>query len=210
MTESVTVRTATLLDTTYIDYLQHKNAEDLSFYPMSVLEREIVHGRIVLAEVNQTPAGYLYHGSLNSPTLRIHQACIQYDLRGYLYGAALVRWLIDLGRVSGAQEIALRCGSDIAANGFWRVMGFECIAVTQGGARRMRDINAWRLVLSDQLFSITVEPSSREKSASAWAKARKSGISLGSQFKRGKDLVDYRELIQSHDATNDLKVRPND
>lgn len=199
MTDTVTVRPAVLADMTYIDFLQKKNAEDLSFYPLSVLEREVGHQRVVLAEVNQTPAGYLYHGSLSSATLRIHQACIQYDLRGYLYGAALVRWLADLGQVSGAQEIALRCGSDIAANGFWRAMGFECIAVTQGGARRMRDINAWRLPLTDQLFSITVAPSSREKSAKAWGKARKAGISLGSQFKRGQDLVEYRALIEAHE-----------
>ena len=196
MTENVTVRPAVLADMTYIDFLQKKNAEDLSFYPLSVLEREMAHHRVLLAEVNGQPAGYLYHGSLSSPTLRIHQACIQYDLRGYLYGAALVRWLVDIGAVAGSQEIALRCGSDIAANGFWRAMGFECIAVTQGGARRMRDINAWRLALTDQLFEFSVAPSSREKSASAWTKARKAGIGLGSQFKRGQDLAEYRRIIE--------------
>jgi hypothetical protein len=183
---------------TYIDYLQRKNAEDLAFYPLSALEREVGNQRIVLAEVNDAPAGYLYHGSLASPTLKIHQACIQYDLRGYLYGAALVRWLTELGVASGSTEIALRCGSDIAANGFWQVMGFECVAVTQGGARRMRDINAWRLPLTGQLFSVTAEPSSREKSAKAWANARKDGIGLGSQFKRGKELADYRALIEGN------------
>ena len=130
---TVTVRPASTTDMTYIDHLQKKNAEDLSFYPLSVLEREVLNRRVVLAEVNDEPAGYLYHGSLASPILRIHQACIQYDLRGYLYGAALVRWLADLGRAAGSSEIALRCGSDIAANGFWRAMGFECIAVTRGG-----------------------------------------------------------------------------
>lgn len=196
MTETVAIRPAIPADLAYVDYLQHRNSEDLSFYPLSVLEREMVHHRVLLAEVNGQPAGYLYHGSLSSPTLRIHQACIQYDLRGYLYGAALVRWLADVGMAAGSQEIALRCGSDIAANGFWRAMGFECVAVTQGGARRMRDINAWRLPLADQLFSITVPPSSREKSATAWAKARKAGIGLGSQFKRGQDLVDYRRIIE--------------
>jgi hypothetical protein len=196
MTDNVTIRPATPADLTYVDHLQRRNAEELAFYPLSVLEREMGPQRVVLAEVNGEPAGYLYHGSLSSPTLRIHQACIQYDLRGYLYGAALVRWLADVGTAAGSQEIALRCGSDIAANGFWQAMGFECIAVTQGGARRMRDINAWRLPLTDQLFAITVPPSSREKSATAWAKARKQGISLGSQFKRGQDLADYRALIE--------------
>ena len=62
----------------------------------------------------------------------------------------------------------------------------------------MRDINAWRLTLEEQLFSITVEPSSREKSSKAWAKARKDGIGLGSQFKRGKELADYRAVIEGN------------
>lgn len=199
---STTIRLATADDMAYVDYLQRKNAEDLAFYPLSALEREVENHRLILAEVNSEPAGYLYHGSLASPTLKIHQACIQYDLRGYLYGAALVRWLTELGIASGSTEIALRCGSDIAANGFWQAMGFECVAVTQGGARRMRDINAWRLPLTEQLFTTAaVEPSSREKSAAAWAKARRDGIGLGSQFKRGKELADYRAIIEGRNPS---------
>ena len=196
MTELVMIRPAVSVDLSYVDQLQRRNAENLSFYPLSVLEREILNHRVILAEVNGDPAGYLYHGSLSSTTLRIHQACIQYDLRGYLYGAALIGWLIEIGTVAGSGEIALRCGSDIAANGFWRAMGFDCVAVAEGGARRMRDINAWRLPLTDQLFSISTPPSAREKSAKSWAKARKAGVSLGSQFKRGQDLSDYRRLVE--------------
>jgi GNAT superfamily N-acetyltransferase len=199
MTDSlITVRAAMPSDLTYIDHLQRKNAEDLSFYPTAVFDREIIQQRIVLALVNDEPAGYLYHGSTNGQTMRIHQACIQYDLRGYLYGAALVNWLIDLARAGNVGEIALRCGSDIAANGFWQTMGFECQSVTQGGARRMRDINAWRLPIQEQLFSLAMAPSTKQKSASAWAKARKDGISLGSSFKRGKDLAAYRTVIESN------------
>jgi len=200
----IVVRLATKDDLTYIDYLQKKNAEDLSFYPSAAFERELQNQRIILALVNDEPAGYLYHGSVESRKIKIHQACIQYDLRGYLYGAELVRWLIKLGESSHAHEIGLRCGSDIAANGFWRAMGFECQSVTEGGARRMRDINAWTLTLEPTLFSVVVEPSSKQKSASAWAKARKDGISLGSQFKRGKELSDYRRVVEE----NTQRVNP--
>jgi len=195
MTQAITLSAASMSDLSYIDYLQRKNAEELSFYPMSVFEREIGNARIILARLNDEPAGYLYHGSLSSSVLKIHQACIEYDLRGYLYGSALVNWLIDLARVSNCDEISLRCGSDIAANGFWQAMGFHCISVTPGGARRMRDINQWRYSLKESLFSIEVEASSRAQSSSAWTRARKEGLSLKSQFMRGRDLRTYREEI---------------
>ena len=57
------VRYADTKDLVFIDYLQKKNAEDLSFYPKVVLEREVANERILLALVNNEHAGYLYHGS---------------------------------------------------------------------------------------------------------------------------------------------------
>ena len=57
MTDSlITVRAAVPTDLTYIDHLQRKNAEDLSFYPTAVFDREIIQQRIVLASVNGEPA----------------------------------------------------------------------------------------------------------------------------------------------------------
>ena len=200
MTDFITIAPAAISDMVYIDYLQRKNSEQLSFYPLSVLEREVENQRLILASVNNEPAGYLYHGSVAAKTLRIHQACIQYDLRGYAYGAALVRWIVEIGNVSGSNEIALRCGSDIAANGFWQAMGFECVNVSNGGARRMRDINAWRLPLTDKLFAITTEPSTKKKSAKAWTNARKAGITIaGSSFSRGSALTEYRKTIEANE-----------
>ena len=46
------VRYAERKDLIFIDYLQKKNAEDLSFYPNVVLEREVDNQRILLALVN--------------------------------------------------------------------------------------------------------------------------------------------------------------
>ena len=73
---NIEIKYAELSDLVYIDHLQKKNAEDLSFYPKVVFEREIENQRILLALVNNQHAGYLYHGSikLDCP-LKIHQAC---------------------------------------------------------------------------------------------------------------------------------------
>ncbi len=185
------VRPATDRDLSYIDYLQKKNAEELSFYPKVVCEREIKNQRVVLAEFNNEPCGYLYHGAFGE-ICRVHQACIQYDLRGQLYGAKLVRHLISLCKAANSSSISLRCGSDIAANGFWKAMGFVCESISQGGVRRMRDINHWKLSLQPQLFIIGVEPSTKQKDASIW---RKRGSLKISSFKRGDALQEYRELV---------------
>jgi len=47
----------------YIDSLQRKNAEALSFYPRAVFEREQAKGRLFLGMLNGEPCGYLYVGA---------------------------------------------------------------------------------------------------------------------------------------------------
>jgi len=192
---SILVTPANSNDLTYIDSLQKKNAEELAFYPKIVFEREVENHRILLARVNNEPAGYIYHGAFGQ-TLKIHQACIQYDLRGQLYGAELVRNLVKLATGMSSNAISLRCGSDIEANGFWRNMGFSCERVTQGGIRRRRDINHWFLQLQPTLFPMVItDPSSKKKDASVWAKGRKKGFSQSS-FLRGKSTINYRNAIE--------------
>lgn len=189
---TIHVIAATPSDLKYIDHLQRKNAEELSFYPSAAFEREIQKNRIVLARINGDPVGYLYHGALGG-NVKIHQACIQYDARGYLYGSELVRWLVNLADVANSLSITLRCGSDISANGFWKTMGFYCQSVTQGGGRRMRDINEWRYNLQSPLFVTDTLPSEKKQDASLW---RKRTVSLGSQFIRGRALKNYRKSLE--------------
>ena len=183
-----------------IDYLQKKNAEDLSFYPKQVFERELDKQRILLALVNNQHAGYLYHGSFSSINLKIHQACIEYDLRGNWYGAGLVNTLEDMCKINLRKGISLRCGSDISANRFWQLMDFKCIDIQQGGVRRMRDINVWYKELEKDMFGFeSLEPSKKEKDASIWRK-RKKDKSQNSML-RGKALLDYRKsIVEEQDA----------
>jgi hypothetical protein len=190
----IEVQPATERDLIYIDHLQKKNAEDLAFYPKQVFEREILNNRILLAVLNNEPAGYIYHGSLNHQ-VKIHQACIEYDLRGQLYGSAIVRYLIDLASAANSLSISLRCGSDIAANGFWKAMGFYCQGVTAGGVRRMRDINNWRYDLQPQLFVTKTDPSEKKKSAALWRKYKDENPI--NSFKRGKAILNHRKMIEN-------------
>jgi GNAT superfamily N-acetyltransferase len=175
----------------YVDHLQKKNAEALSFYPKCVFERESEKGRIFLGILNGQPAGYLYVGA-HGKDVKCHQVCIEYDARKRLYGAALVQAMEDYAQ--GSYSITLRCGFDLEANAFWAAMGYNCIAVQDGGIRRMRKINVWRKSLAVELFQdLIVEPATGKADASIWRKNKQTG--LVTQFVRGKQMRDYRARI---------------
>jgi len=182
----------------YVDHLQKKNAEALSFYPKCVFERESEKGRIFLGILNGQPAGYLYVGA-HGNDVKCHQVCIEYDARKRLYGAALVQAMEDYAQ--GSYSITLRCGFDLEANQFWAAMGYNCIAVQDGGIRRMRKINVWRKSLSVELFQdLAVEPAAGKTDASIWRKNKQTGIIT--QFARGKQMRDYRaQIISQNEST---------
>jgi GNAT superfamily N-acetyltransferase len=182
----------------YIDSLQKKNAEALSFYPRQVFEREQENGRLFLGMLNGTPCGYIYVGA-KGLDIKCHQVCIEYDARKRMYGAALVKVLEDYAK--DAYTITLRCGFDLDANKFWAAMGYECVHHVEGGVRRMRTINVWRKQLISEMFQqIPLAPAVGKTSSAIWAKNKPLvGIS---QFSRGNKMEIYRESIkESHNAT---------
>lgn len=186
----------------YVDALQKKNAEALSFYPKCVFERESENGRIFLGLLNGQPCWYLYVGAAVAD-VKCHQVCIEYDARRKLYGAALVAAMEEYA--TGAFTITLRCGFDLDANKFWSEMGYKCIAVQDGGIRRMRKINVWRKLLKDELFvtDTIVEPAIGKTDASIWRRNKNTGIVT--QFIRGKRMRDYRAMIVGKDNAGDPK-----
>ncbi|MBA3577463.1 MAG: hypothetical protein H0W39_07630 [Sphingomonas sp.] len=177
----------------YVDGLQRKNAEQLSFYPKQVFEREAEKGRLFLGLLNGEPCGYIYMGA-PAVDVKCHQVCIQYDARRRLYGASLVVAMEDYANRFGASTLTLRCGFDLDANDFWGSLGYGVIANQTGGIRRMRTINVWRKELQPALFEqLFIEPARGKIDASLWAKHKQTGIVT--QFVRGKAMRDYRARI---------------
>jgi hypothetical protein len=180
----------------YIDMLQRKNAEALSFYPKQVFEREQKNGRLFLGLLNGQPCGYLYVGAAGGD-VKCHQVCIQYDVRRKLYGAMIATVMEQYAKDAYSNSITLRCGFDLDANKFWQDMGYNVIKIVDGGIRRMRKINVWRKYLRPQLFEdVYLEPAVGKTSASVWQKHKETGLVTG--FNRGKSLQDYRMKILSN------------
>ena len=186
----------------YIDMLQKKNAEALSFYPKVVFEREQLNGRLFLGLLNGEPAGYLYVGAAGGD-VKCHQVCIEYDARRKLYGAMLAIVMEQYARDSYSNSITLRCGFDLDANLFWKEMGYNVIKIVDGGVRRMRKINVWRKYLTTQLFEDEyLEPAVGKTDASLWRKHKETGLVTG--FVRGKKLDEYRMKLLDKNG-NEIK-----
>lgn len=177
----------------FVDGLQRKNAEALSFYPRCVFEREAEKKRLFLGLLNGEPCGYIYVGAKGT-NVRCHQVCIHYDLRRRMYGAMLVVAMEQYAENGKASTITLRCGSDLDANEFWLSLGYSCVAIKDGGVRRMRKINIWQKELSPGLFLIEhMEPSVQKTSAAFWSKHKQTGVVT--QFVRGDAMKKYRMLL---------------
>jgi GNAT superfamily N-acetyltransferase len=185
---------------TYIDMLQKKNAEALSFYPKVVFEREKQNGRLFLGLLNGEPCGYIYMGA-GGGDVKCHQVCIEYDARRKLYGSMLTIAMEDYAKKHQSNSVTLRCGFDLDANKFWKENGYNVIKIVDGGIRRMRKINVWRKYLKPQLFEdVYLEPSVGKTNASIWRKHKETGIISG--FSRGKQINDYRiKLISKNDTS---------
>jgi hypothetical protein len=178
----------------YVDGLQRKNADALSFYPKQVFERESERGRIFLGLLAGEPCGYIYVGAGANRDLKCHQVCIEYDARRRLYGAALVVAMEDWANEISCSRITLRCGFDLMANEFWKTLGYSCTAISDGGIRRMRKINTLVKQIAPELFQLeAIEPAVGVQDATYWRKHKQTGITT--QFARGKRLREYRALI---------------
>lgn len=130
----------------YVVDLARKNSDALSFIPTPRLEEYDRNGQVLLAFENDEPCGFLVFGA-GDTTMRVYQACIQYDSRRREHGLELVRRLVDAATRKGCQSISLWCANDLESNEFWRAAGFTFAGQREGGKTRGRLHNRWVMPL---------------------------------------------------------------
>lgn len=127
----------------YVDSLAKKNSEALSFIPRPRLEQYAERGQIIIAKENDEPAGFLIFGRGETET-RIYQACVQYDARRRQHGLDMVEELAGIATRASKECLRLWCASDLEANEFWRLAGFQKAGTREGGQRSAREHILWR------------------------------------------------------------------
>jgi ribosomal protein S18 acetylase RimI-like enzyme len=170
----------------YIDYLQRQNALDLAFYPLTVFEKALEERRMISCTDNDEMAGYILHGPVRpGKDTIIYQACVDYDSRRRYLGWDMVKDLIQLCNSGYATGIRLKCASTSESNEFWRMIGFYCTKISEGGVRRSRDINHWRADIQTPLFTMPdIIPSTKPMSSSTYNHLRSNGVVMPSRFSR--------------------------
>lgn len=115
----------------YVQHLQDTNKHAVGFLPTLALQQYADRNQLWLATENDDPCGYLLFGSNRRPrlrrapdTMRVIQACLQYDARRVHHATRLVRKLIQHSTTNRYTQISLWCASDLEANQFWSSLGF--------------------------------------------------------------------------------------
>ena len=174
------------LTVAYVDHLQHQNADDLAFYPLSTLSTALEAGHVLHCEDNGEPAGYLWFGAVRGGyDVTIYQACVDYQTRRRHLGWGMVADLVALATAGGATGIRLKCASSADANEFWQAAGFHCTHVQRGGRKRARDLNCYRTDIQPGLFILpAVVPSSKPIDLRAYSRDKAAGVAMPSRFSR--------------------------
>lgn len=115
----------------------------LGWVPRAIIRGKHDQGRILGIWNNGDCVGWL-GWAVSQGLMRIHYTWIRNDARLILHGRALVDAVNDLAHDRQLPRIELWCATDLAANVFWRALGFECICWRWGRAKKSRRHYLWR------------------------------------------------------------------
>lgn len=114
-------------DLAFIDGLRRRHSKALGFLSTVALAEKVRLGQVRLAVAggDGRPVGFLLHGSLRKPEVRVFQLAVDPASRGMGVGRRLVADLVERSAAAGAAGVSLRCREELAANRFWHGVGFD-------------------------------------------------------------------------------------
>lgn len=130
----------------YVPHLQNLHRREVGFLPTVALHEYEQRGQLWMARQNGAPCGYLAWGSFRGQrpvrdpyTVKIIQACIDYEAQRSTHGTNLVTQLEALATLAGIETLSCWCADDLPANRFWRNMGFRHVADRTGGSALIKN-----------------------------------------------------------------------
>jgi len=134
----------------YAVSLHDRHHDQLGFLPRDTFELAARRGRLLIATENGEACGMLLVGQRNH-VLRIHQTCVEEDLRRLKHATEMVAAALSLPGLNQVRQIKLRVADDLPANQFWRAIGCRVTHQTRGSIRRGRLINHYYLDVRDRM-----------------------------------------------------------
>ena len=156
---------ATVRDLPFVVAVQKCHGHALGFLPRQALAEKIRRRQVWVARQGRHKLGFLHHGSLARPEVRVFQIAVGEASRRGGVATALVDDLLDRAAAAGAAGLSLRCLSGLDANRFWRAAGFKLLTTEPGAkgelnvwVRRLRRTDPRRTVGTRFAFSSRVHP----------------------------------------------------
>jgi len=121
----------------------------IGFIPAPTYWRLHHQGRLAIVHSEGELLGWCASGCPR-PRTKLYQICVRPDVRRLLNATALCDYVARRLWIKGASFLTLRCGDDLAANWFWRAVGFAQTDQTKGGLRRGRIINHYEAQIGQE------------------------------------------------------------
>jgi len=138
------IRSASPEDLDTIKKIADAHKHELGFVLRPALARSIEREELLVAENTNGVIGFVdFHHRRDKQTTLYH-IVVESAYRGNGIGRALVEALIANARQEGKSYIQLKCPQDLAANEFYRRLGFRRVATDVG---ERRPLIVWRIEL---------------------------------------------------------------
>ena len=123
--------------------LADMNRHIFSFIRRAAFLDACSEGALIIALMNDEVVGFVryHHRKLDQQTT-LYDICVAESLRGMGIGGKMMAFMLDHCRTLKRQTVVLKCPSHLAANHFYRLVGFTCIDTVPG---KRQNINIWRL-----------------------------------------------------------------
>ena len=118
------------------------NSKTLGFFPDGAFAEFAADGRILIAEISDSFAGYLAFRTAGERGVIVH-LCTTQATRGTGVARVLVEYLVSLTRDLGLRGIGLSCRADFDANNFWPKVGFSPIHEKAGRNKEGKLLTYW-------------------------------------------------------------------
>lgn len=132
-------------DLTSIKRIADSNREALGFVPRPKVEEAIATNRVLVAsdsDQRKVVAFVIYRHRKTDKQTTVYDICVEEEVRRQGIGSLLLKELYDECRNLGRDFIQLKCPLDLAANLFYKSVGFYRSRIEQG---KRRSLNVWRL-----------------------------------------------------------------
>jgi N-acetylglutamate synthase-like GNAT family acetyltransferase len=149
-TSKVSIRKAAPEDLDAIKALADGNRHELGFVRRPALAEAIDRQEVLVAHNHKELTGFAVYRHRRDTQTTLYNVVVESAYRGQGVGRTLMDALRDEARLASKQVIRLKCPADLAANCFYKSVGYQLVGKEIG---KCRPLMIWELPIQSLAFS---------------------------------------------------------